>query len=53
MLYHSRNVMALRDLRLYALETELGRFFRSPSEEREKSEAEWCALASGDERRQR
>jgi RimJ/RimL family protein N-acetyltransferase len=43
---------ALRDLRLHALETELGRFFRSPSEEREKSEDEWRALAAGDERHQ-
>jgi RimJ/RimL family protein N-acetyltransferase len=43
---------ALRDLRLYALETELGRFFRSPSEERGRSEDEWRALATGDERHQ-
>jgi RimJ/RimL family protein N-acetyltransferase len=43
---------ALRDLRLYALETELGRFFRSPSEERDRSEDEWRALAAGDDRHQ-
>jgi RimJ/RimL family protein N-acetyltransferase len=42
----------LREIRLFALSSELGRFFRSPAEEADHTEAEWRALAAGDEMHQ-
>jgi RimJ/RimL family protein N-acetyltransferase len=42
---------ALRDLRLHALRTEPGLFFRSYDEEARLSDADWIALAAGDESR--
>jgi RimJ/RimL family protein N-acetyltransferase len=43
---------ALRDLRLYALRTEIGKFFKHPDEEAGRPQSEWRELATGDESHQ-
>ncbi len=43
---------ALRDLRLHALRSELGLFFKHPDEEAERTDEEWRALARGDDTHQ-
>ena len=43
---------ALRDLRLHALRTEAGLFFSNYEAEAGHSDAQWLALASGDEKHQ-
>ncbi len=44
--------LALRELRLHALRSELGLFFKHPDEEAALSEDEWRALAGGSDARQ-
>jgi RimJ/RimL family protein N-acetyltransferase len=44
--------LALRDLRLHALRSELGLFFKHPDEEAALSEDDWRAWAAGSERGQ-
>ena len=44
--------LALRELRLHALRSEFGLFFKHPDEEAALSEDEWRAWAAGDDTRQ-